>query len=166
MLIGATVAGREKVEVNPTTKRSHAIQGDKGILLTETNYACPESWSRECATRSAQVETRLNALKGVAPPNMQSMFHRRSESCNRTVGNTNTDLKIPLRKTPKGQRSFSYRRVDIWNRLSHEINCSVAVYFQNKAYNVFEKPKQPIISIYFRHTQEFRHILLFLFTIS
>ena len=59
MLIGATVAGREKVEVNPTTKHSRAIQGDKGILLTETNNACPESWSRECATRFAQVETRL-----------------------------------------------------------------------------------------------------------
>ena len=36
MLIGATIAGREKVEVNPTTKLSCAIQGDKGILLTET----------------------------------------------------------------------------------------------------------------------------------
>ena len=43
MLIDATVAGREKVEVNPTTKLSRAIQGDKGILLTETNNACPES---------------------------------------------------------------------------------------------------------------------------
>ena len=30
MLIGATIAGREKVEVNPTTKLSRAIQGDKG----------------------------------------------------------------------------------------------------------------------------------------
>ena len=55
MLIGATVAGREKVEVNPTTKLSRAIQGDKGILLIGTNYACPESWS----TRFAQVETSL-----------------------------------------------------------------------------------------------------------
>ena len=46
MLIGATIAGREKVDVNPTTKLSRAIQGDKGILLIERNYACPESWSR------------------------------------------------------------------------------------------------------------------------
>ena len=35
MLIGVTIAGCEKVEVNPTTKLSRAIQGDKGILLTE-----------------------------------------------------------------------------------------------------------------------------------
>ena len=61
MLIGATIAGgRENVEVNPTTKLSHAIQGDKGILLTETNNACPESWLHGRATRFAQLETRLN----------------------------------------------------------------------------------------------------------
>ena len=30
MLIGATIAGREEVEVNPTTKLRRAIQGDKG----------------------------------------------------------------------------------------------------------------------------------------
>ena len=59
MVTDATIAGREKVEVNPTTKLSRAIQGDKGILLTETNYACPESWSRARATRFAQVETSL-----------------------------------------------------------------------------------------------------------
>ena len=59
MLIDATVVGREKVEVNPTTKLSRAIQADKGILLTEANYACPESWSRARATKFAQVETIL-----------------------------------------------------------------------------------------------------------
>ena len=42
MLIGATIAGRKRVEVNPTTKLCSAIQGNKGILLIETNYACPE----------------------------------------------------------------------------------------------------------------------------
>ena len=47
MLIDATIAVREKVEVNPTTKLSHVIQGDQGILLTETNYSCPESWSHK-----------------------------------------------------------------------------------------------------------------------
>ena len=46
MLIGATIAGREKVEINPATKLSRVIQGDKGILLAETNHTCPESQSR------------------------------------------------------------------------------------------------------------------------
>ena len=56
ILIDATIAGREKVEVNPTTKLSRAIQGDKGILLTDANYEWPESWSRARATRFAHVE--------------------------------------------------------------------------------------------------------------
>ena len=64
MLIGATIAGREKGEVNPTTKLSRAIQGNKGILLTETNYACPESWSRARVTRFAQVKPSFNAEEG------------------------------------------------------------------------------------------------------
>ena len=44
MLVDATIAGgRENVEDNPTTKLSRAIQCDKGILLTETHHACPET---------------------------------------------------------------------------------------------------------------------------
>ena len=54
MLIDATIAGREKVEVNPTTKLSRAIQGNKGILLTETNYACLESSRDEMRTSGNQ----------------------------------------------------------------------------------------------------------------
>ena len=53
MVIGATIAGREKVEV------SCAIQGEKGILFTETNHACPEIWLRSGATRFVQVENPL-----------------------------------------------------------------------------------------------------------
>ena len=61
------------------------------------------------------------ALHGLAPPYMKSMFHKLSESCNRTLRNTSTDLRIPLCKTSNGQRSFSYRGVTVWNQLSLEI---------------------------------------------
>ena len=65
--------------------------------------------------------TVYKVLKGLAPSYMQSVFHSRSESCNRISRNISTDLKIPLCKTSHGQRSFSYRGVTIWNQLSHEI---------------------------------------------
>lgn len=61
------------------------------------------------------------ALHGLAPPYMKSMFHKLSDSCNRTLRNTSTDLRIPLCKTSNGQRSFSYRGVTVWNQLSLEI---------------------------------------------
>ena len=65
--------------------------------------------------------TVYKALKGPAPPYMQSMFHTKSESCCRTLRNTSTNLKIPLCKTSNGQRSFSYRGVAVWNQLRQEI---------------------------------------------
>ncbi len=58
-LIGSAFAGRKKVEVNPTSKISRAIADDRGIFVTETNYACPENWSRDRATKFAEVETSL-----------------------------------------------------------------------------------------------------------
>ena len=61
------------------------------------------------------------SLNGLAPPYMQSMFHKLSDSCNRNLRNTSTDLRIPLCKTSNGQRSFSYRGVTVWNLLSYEI---------------------------------------------
>ena len=61
------------------------------------------------------------ALHGLAPPYMKSMFHKSFDSCNRTLRNTSTDLKIPLCKTSNGQRSISYRGVTVWNQLSLEI---------------------------------------------
>ena len=61
------------------------------------------------------------ALHGLAPPYKKLMFHKLSESCNRTLRNTSTDLRIPLRKTSNGQRIPSYRGVTVWNQLSLEI---------------------------------------------
>ena len=61
------------------------------------------------------------SLNGLAPPYMHSMFHKLSDSCNRNLRNTSTDLGIPLCKTSNGQRSFSYRGVTVWNLLSYEI---------------------------------------------
>ena len=66
-------------------------------------------------------------LHGLAPPYMKSMFHKLSESCNRTLRNTSTDLRIPLCKTSNGQRSFSYRGVTVWNQLSLKIKTSLSL---------------------------------------
>ena len=40
MLIVATIAGHEKVEINPATKLSRAIQGDKGIPSLALSTSC------------------------------------------------------------------------------------------------------------------------------
>ena len=46
------------------------------------------------------------ALHGLAPPYMKSMFQKLSESCNRTLRNTSTDLRIPFCKPQMGSEAF------------------------------------------------------------
>ena len=53
------------------------------------------------------------ALHGLAPPYVKSMFHKLSESCNRTLRNTSSDLRISYCKSSNGQWSFSYRGVTV-----------------------------------------------------
>ena len=51
----------------------------------------------------------------------QSMFMKLSEYSSRSLRNTSTALRIPSFTTSYGQRSFSYRGVTVWNKLSTEI---------------------------------------------
>ena len=61
------------------------------------------------------------SLHALAPPYMQDMLHKLSDCRKRVLWNTETDLEIPRYKTSNGQRSFSYRRVTVWNQLSPNI---------------------------------------------
>ena len=65
--------------------------------------------------------TVYKSLHGLAPEYMQLMFTKLSENNSRSLRNTDTDLKIPRFATSYGQRSFSYRGVTVWNKLSTEI---------------------------------------------
>ena len=49
------------------------------------------------------------------------MFTKLSENNSRSLSNTETDLRIPRFATYFWQRSFSYRGVTVWNKLSTEI---------------------------------------------
>ena len=71
--------------------------------------------------------TVYKSLHGLAPEYMQSMFMKLSEYSSRSLRNTNTDLRIPSFTTSYGQRSFSYRGVTVWNKLSTEIKNSHAL---------------------------------------
>ena len=43
---------------------SHVIANDWGIFIIETNYTCPDNWSRYRATKFARVEIRLETYFG------------------------------------------------------------------------------------------------------
>ena len=86
--------------------------------------------------------TVYKSLHGLAPEYMRQMFTKLSENTSRSLRNTNTDLRIPRFATSYGQRSFSYRGVTVWNKLSTEIKtCPFTGYFQKFAETIFEKSK-------------------------
>ena len=61
------------------------------------------------------------SLHGVAPEHMQITFTKMSENGPRSLRNTDMNLRIPRFATSYGQRNFSYRGVNVWNKLSTEI---------------------------------------------
>ena len=64
--------------------------------------------------------TVYKALHGLAPEYMWQMFTKLSENISRSLRNTRTYLRIHRFATSYGQRSFSYRGVTVWNKLSTE----------------------------------------------
>ena len=61
------------------------------------------------------------SLHGLAPNYIQLMFTKLSENNSRSLRNTDKDLRILRFATAYGQRTFSYRGVTVWNKLTTEI---------------------------------------------
>ena len=61
------------------------------------------------------------SLHGLAREYMQLMFTKLLENGSRSLRNADTDLRIPRFATSYGQHSFSYRGVNVWNKLSTEM---------------------------------------------
>ena len=60
------------------------------------------------------------ACVGLAPQSLCSFFTKSSQCSSYSLRNTETDLRLPLKKSSNGQKSFSYRGAKLWNSLSAE----------------------------------------------
>ena len=68
-------------------------------------------------------ETKMMVFKSIndfGPEYMYKMFTRNSHLKERILRNTTTYLRLPWRKSPVGQKSFSYMGARVWNSLSAE----------------------------------------------
>ena len=63
---------------------------------------------------------KFKALHNEAPEHLKELFYRLSDTQNRELRNSKTDLHIPLLRTSSGQNSFAYSGVCIWNNLTYE----------------------------------------------
>ena len=105
------------------------LQNHAARIVTNSSYdasSLPSIGSIGWLTIKEMIEfetatTVYKSLHGLAPEYMQSMFMKLSEYSSRSLRNTNTDLRIPSFTTSYGQRSFSYRGANVWNKLSTEI---------------------------------------------
>ena len=58
------------------------------------------------------------SLHGLAPNYMQLMFTTLAENNSLSLRNTDADIRILRFATAHGQRTFSYRGVTVWNKVS------------------------------------------------
>ena len=62
----------------------------------------------------------FKSLHGLAPQSLCSPFTKNSQCSSYSLHNTETDLRLPLKKSSNGQKSFSYRGGKLSNSLSAE----------------------------------------------
>ena len=60
------------------------------------------------------------SINNMAPQYMSEIFTRNLDEATRQLQNTNTDLKMPKKRTCNGQKSFSFRGAKLWNSLDTE----------------------------------------------
>ena len=61
------------------------------------------------------------SLYGLVPTYLSDIFLKNSSRGTVKLRNSEYDLRIPLVKTRNGQKSFSYRGVNVWNSLEPEV---------------------------------------------
>ena len=62
----------------------------------------------------------FKSLHGLAPQSLCNLFTKSSQCSSYSLRNTVTDLRLPLKKSSNGQKSFSYRGEKLWSSLSAE----------------------------------------------
>ena len=67
------------------------------------------------------------SINNKAPPYMSEMFTRNSQDATRQLRNTNTDLRLPKKRTCNGQKSFSFRGAKLWNSLNNEAKLATSL---------------------------------------
>ena len=64
--------------------------------------------------------TVFKCLNSIAPKYLTDIFTKNTVNATRSLRNTNTDLRLPLRSSDNGQKCFSFRGAKCWNGLSTE----------------------------------------------
>ena len=113
-----------KTDLNQLQK----LQNRATRIMTNSSYDAPskpllQKLEWKTIVELIADETKMMGFKSLndfGPQYMLNMFTKNSQLNERTLRNTTTDLRLPLRKSTAGQKSFSYRGAKLWNSLSTE----------------------------------------------
>ena len=67
------------------------------------------------------------SINNEAPPCMSEMLTRNSQDATRQLRSTNTDIRLPKKRTCNGQNSFSFRGAKLWNGLNTEAKLATSL---------------------------------------
>ena len=67
------------------------------------------------------------SINDIAPQYVSEMFTRNLHDATRQLRNTNTDIKLPRKRTCNGQKSFSFRGAKLWNSLDTEAKQAISL---------------------------------------
>ena len=62
----------------------------------------------------------FKSLNELAPQYLCNLFTKNSQCSSRNLRNTETDLRLPKKKSAIGQKCFSFRGAKLWNSLPAE----------------------------------------------
>ena len=67
------------------------------------------------------------SLNGLAPQYMRKLFTRNSACNSRSLRNSATDLRLPMKTFANGQKFFSFRGAKLWNGLPVETRLALSL---------------------------------------
>ena len=113
-----------KIDLNQLQK----LQDRAASIVTNSRYdATSEPLLHKLEWKSIDElvadETKIMFFKSLNDLGTKCMYNiitKNSHFSEHNLRNTTTDLRLPLRKSTMGQKSFSYRGAKVWNSLSTE----------------------------------------------
>ena len=104
------------------------LQNRAARIITDSSFDAPsrpliEELGWKTIEQLIDIESKtivFKSLNELAPQYMQNLFKRNSKCTTRCLRNTSTDLRLPMKTTANGQKSFSFRGAKLWNSLSAE----------------------------------------------
>ena len=105
------------------------LQNRAARVVTNSQFDAPSTpliqslgWHtiKELIDKQAKLMV-FKCINDLAPTYLCNLFTKKADCTERSLRNTNTDLRLPLKSSANGQKCFSFKGAKSWNSLSTEV---------------------------------------------